>query len=155
MADVASVMGKDFYRILENWIFKRIFRNFFEFPKKSSNAPHIFLLQHISPLSFNKLVINIGDNNNNKDDDDICENTRLLAYASDIDGNSFEIQQQGKSSPQVMFYEAWQYKGECRKCLRARENFVMQHSGERWLIVNRDMTGMCLTSKVLTPHSRI
>jgi hypothetical protein len=120
MEDVLSVMGEDFF-----W------RHFI--------APKLTLYS----LSFNKLVINISDTvNNNKDD--VCENPKLLACACDIDGNSFEVQQQGKSSPQVKFYDAWQHKGKCRKCLKTKERFNVQHFGKRWVIVNRDMTGMCV-----------
>lgn len=91
-------------------------------------------------FSSNKLSINIDDNvdtTSNSSFDDVNK----IAYASDIDGNTFEITQQSKCTPEVLFHKAWKYKSECRKCLNAKREFNMRHFGERWVIVNRDMTG--------------
>lgn len=86
-------------------------------------------------------MININDKMDDNDDND----DKTIAYASDIDGNSLEIKQQhGKCTPEVMFHKAWKHKSECRLCSSAKREFNLKHFDERWLVLNRDMTGLSL-----------
>jgi hypothetical protein len=73
-----------------------------------------------------------------RNDDDDSEEEYLTA--TDIDGNAFVIKGDGR---QVFYKSAKTSSGvkKCRRCEDEKRDFHVKHFGERWLVVNRDMTG--------------
>ena len=100
---------------------------------------NVILISHFNPFySNNKVVINIEQIPTNDDDNDKCLK-KILISAGDVDKNLFEIEENGRQ----VFYEKLDPK-VCQQCKVTKNEHNMRKYGERWIVLNRDMSGKCL-----------
>ena len=69
------------------------------------------------------------------------EEYEIIACFTDVDGNCLKVKKCNNKSPKVKFCKAKKQQIYCGNCLKVRNDFDNQKYGERWIVLNRDMSG--------------